>query len=150
MNVRGDGMKMRVLFMALAAVALPAHAAGVFCDSGSIHPIDAQFEREMERSGGVTLHMREAQGRAHQAWDAELNRVYRELMSRQPGEQRALLRDAQRAWLSFRDAEEKLWWSETITGGGTLQPLLVADHGIAMLRERTCRLTRYLGDAESP
>jgi uncharacterized protein YecT (DUF1311 family) len=145
-------MRMRVLTMALAAVALPAHAAGVFCDTDRIHPIDAQFEREMERSGGVTLHMREAQGRAHQAWDAELNRVYRELMSRQPAEEKALLRDAQRSWLSFRDAEEKLWWSETITGmgGGTMQPLLAADHGIAMLRERVCRLTRYLEGASTP
>jgi uncharacterized protein YecT (DUF1311 family) len=137
-------MRLRVLTIALATAVLPAHAAGVFCDTGRVHPIDAQFEREMERSGGVTLHMREAQERAHQAWDAELNRVYRELMLHQPAEEQALLRDAQRAWLLFRDAEEKLWWSEAITGGGTLQPLLVADHGIATVRERVCRLTSYL------
>lgn len=45
------------------------------------------------------------------------------------------LRDAQRAWLSFRDTEANFWWTEGISGGGT--------YSIELLKARVCQLTQY-------
>lgn len=136
---------MKKIFLSIALLILVpcAYAAERFCDTDSIHPIDAQFEREIAQSGGVTADMRDAQGKAHESWDKELNRVYGELMSQLSAEEKVLLRDAQRAWLSFRDSEAKLWWAESISGGGTLQPVIVSDQGRELLKARVCQLTRY-------
>lgn len=136
---------MKVTFTAIALTLFAPFSVAneLFCDSGSVHPIDAQFALEMEQSGGVTLDMRNAQGNAHDAWDKELNRVYRELMDVLSADEKALLRDAQRAWLTFREAETKLWWTESASGGGTLQPISVAGYSIELLKSRVCQLSRY-------
>lgn len=136
-------MKTTSFAIALIVFAPCTYAADLFCDTGRIHPVDALFELEMDQSGGVTVDMRNAQGKAHEGWDRELNRVYRELMDLLSPEEKVLLRDAQRSWLSFRDTEAKLWWSESISGGGTLQPVNVSGYGIELLKERVCQLTQY-------
>ncbi len=136
-------MKKKILAIALAAFAPCVFAVEPFCDTGRPHPIDLQFESEMAQSGGVTVDMRNAQGKAHEAWDNELNREYRELMATLSGDEKDSLREAQRAWLSFRDAEQKVWWLESISGDGTLQPVIVSDFGSDLLRARVCQLARY-------
>ncbi len=136
-------MKTFFLTVAIATLAPCAYATDTFCDTGRTHPIDAQFQREMDQSGGVTVDMRNAQGRAYESWDRELNKVYRELMTLLSAEEKSLLRDAQRAWLTFRDTESKFWWSESISGGGTLQPVIVSDYSTELLKARVCQLTKY-------
>ncbi len=44
---------------------------------------------------------------AYQAWDTELNTVYKDLMSKLPKEQKHMLLEEQRQWLKFRDQELK-------------------------------------------
>lgn len=141
-------MKKALLALSLAAFTPLAFAAEPFCDSGDPHPIDVQFERDMDDSGGVTLKMRNAQGRAYKRWDTELNVAYQELMASLAPDEQAALKKAQRAWLKFREAESEFWWTESISGGGTLQPVIVAGHGIELLKKRVCRLKRYKHAAE--
>lgn len=136
-------MKKTFLAIALAASMQCVSAAQPFCDTGSIHPIDAQFEKDMEQSDGVTANMRDAQGKAYAGWDRELNREYGELMALLSSEEKAALRTAQRAWLAFRDAEINFFWSEGISGGGTLQPIIISDQAMALLKARVCQLARY-------
>lgn len=113
-----------------------ASAAEPFCNTNSVHPIDAQLEREMNASGGVTEHMRNAQGRAYEQWDRELNIVYKELMSYLSAEEQDSLRKVQKVWLVFRDAETEFLWSESISGGGTLQAIIVSDYSLELLKTR--------------
>lgn len=141
-------MKKSLLALSLAAFAPLVLAAEPFCDSGHPHPIDVQFERDMDASGGVTLEMRNAQGRAYERWDTELNMEYRELMANLAADEKAALKKAQRAWLTFREAEAEFWWTESISGGGTLQPVIVAGHSIDLLKARVCRLRQYKHAAE--
>jgi uncharacterized protein YecT (DUF1311 family) len=141
-------MKKTVLALSLAVFAPLTLAAEPFCDTGHPHPIDVQFERDMDASGGVTLKMRNAQGRAYKRWDTELNMEYLELMARLSADEQAALKKAQRAWLKFREAESEFWWTESISGGGTLQPVLVADHSIDLLKARVCWLRQYKQAAE--
>jgi uncharacterized protein YecT (DUF1311 family) len=136
---------MKIIFFAIALIVFApcTYATDLFCDTGRTHPVDTLFEREIDQSGGVTVNMLNAQRKAHEGWDRELNRVYRELMDLLSPEEKVLLRDAQRSWLSFRDMESKFWWSESISGGGTLQLVIVSGDGIELLKERVCQLTQY-------
>ncbi|WP_339848070.1 lysozyme inhibitor LprI family protein [uncultured Halopseudomonas sp.] len=136
---------MKTTFFAIVFTAFApfSYAADRFCDTGRIHPVDAQLEQEMDQNGGTTVDMREAQSRAHAGWDEELNSVYRELMAILPPQEQLLLRDAQRSWLSFRDTEAEFWWSQSISGGGSLQPIIVTGYGIELLKARVCQLTKY-------
>jgi uncharacterized protein YecT (DUF1311 family) len=136
-------MKTTFIAIVFTAFAPFSYAADLFCETDRIHPIDAQLEQEMDQNGGTTLAMREAQARAHAGWDAELNGVYRELIAILSPEEQLLLRDAQRSWLSFRDTEAEFWWSQSVSGGGSLQPINVAGYGIELLKARVCQLTKY-------
>lgn len=100
-------MKNNIMAIALMASASHAFAAESFCDTGRPHPIDMQFERDMDQSGGATSNMRNAQSKAYEDWEKALNREYQELMKLLSAEEKASLREAQRAWLSFRDAESE-------------------------------------------
>ena len=142
---------MKKIFLAIGLVVLAplASAAEPFCNTNSVHPIDAQLEREMNASGGVTEHMRNAQGRAYKQWDRELNIVYKELMNHLSAEEQDSLRKAQKAWLVFRDAETEFLWSESISGGGTLQAIIVSDYSLELLKTRVCQLSNFVpADAE--
>ena len=136
---------MKTIFLAIAlSVFMPCtYAADTFCDTARIHPIDAELEKEMDQSGGVTVKMLNAQSTAYESWDKLLNREYKELMTILSPEEKVRLRDAQRAWISFRDAETEFWWSESISDGGTLQPIIVFGYGIDLLKERVCQLSTY-------
>jgi uncharacterized protein YecT (DUF1311 family) len=91
---------------------------------------------------------------AYQAADGDLNLAYRMAMdaARQmdqylaPGEvtNTAMLRDAQRAWIPFRD---KACAAESnLARGGTMQPLLEANCLERLTRQRTENL-RYFGES---
>ncbi|HKM38391.1 MAG TPA: lysozyme inhibitor LprI family protein [Thiopseudomonas sp.] len=137
-------MKKILLAVGLVVLVPLASAAEPFCKTNSVHPIDAQFEREMAASGGITEHMRNAQGRAYEQWDRELNIAYKELMSHLSADEKDSLRKAQKAWLVFRDAETEFFWSESISGGGTLQPIIVSDYSLELLKTRVCQLSNFV------
>ncbi|MDQ1611378.1 MAG: hypothetical protein QOG00_1309 [Pyrinomonadaceae bacterium] len=62
--------------------------------------------------------------RARDKADAELNQVYRELMKDTSGAERAKLRDAQLAWLKFRDAHCD--YRSVGNKGGSIYPMVVS------------------------
>ncbi|MCJ7587302.1 MAG: DUF1311 domain-containing protein [Candidatus Aminicenantes bacterium] len=97
----------------------PIAAAGLIClalasgpylrpqDAPKKHPIDQWLSECMEKdpsTQGMLLCLDEA----YRRWDAELNRVYQDLMSRLTPDERAALRESQRAWLKQRDEMFKL------------------------------------------
>lgn len=123
----------------------PVLAAENFCDTGKPHPIDLWFEKEMDKTEGVTANIRNVQGEAYSRWDKELNRVYGELLNKLNDEDKKKLREAQRAWLKFRDAEFDLLWAEALYGGvgDTLAPVAVSDAARMIVRQRVCMLLQY-------
>lgn len=134
--------RMACVLLCLAPAAHAGDAAPHWCGLPSPHPLDAAFERAIERSGGVTADMRDAQGVAHAGWDGELNRLYRDAMRQLDGDARAIaLRKAQRAWLAW-DAAEAASDLAFAADQGTSGPLAVADQAIARRRDRACTLQR--------
>ena len=115
-----------------------------WCGLVRAHPVDAAFALALERSGGVTVDIRDAQASAYAGWDAELNRLYRLLMKRLgSGAAADALRQAQRAWLAWDDAE--LASDTALAGdGGSAGPITVADQAIARRRARACTFQNLL------
>ena len=135
----------------LAVFASPAFAAENFCDTGKPHPIDVWFDQAMDKTEGITVNIRIVQGEASSRWDQELNRVYSELLAKLKGTDKNRLKEAQRAWIKFRDAEAEWLWSEAMYGqGGTLAPVIVSDVGRDFLKQRVCQLQRYKKMAYEP
>ena len=67
----------------------------------------------------------EATGCAHreyQAADAELNKVYRQLMSKLDAEQQEFLKKAETAWIKYRDADCE--YEDSFYAGGTMRPMI--------------------------
>ena len=66
--------------------------------------LNPEFSSCMDQSGGVTVNMIDCIGQEHERQDVRLNRVYKTLMDTLPAARKTALRDAQRAWLKYREA----------------------------------------------
>lgn len=66
--------------------------------------------------------------------DAELNRIYAQLSRNAGPEERKLLREAQRAWLTFRDKECE--YETAASAGGSIRPMYIAQCLTALTRHR--------------
>lgn len=80
----------------------------------------------------------------YEAADAELNAAYAaavEVARGYDGQQEALLRDAQRAWIAFRDAACSA--EASLVDGGTMQPMVGSACLARVTLERTEDLRAY-------
>jgi len=82
-------------------------------------PIDAELESCLDNEM-TTQGMVECYGTAYDAWDAALNEVYAALRATLTPDEAAALRDAQRAWIAFRDAEQAFLGSLQTPDRGTI------------------------------
>ena len=99
-------------------------------------PLFAQSQQEMNR---------QAERDAARA-DKALNEVYKKLLASQDAEGAKLLKESQRAWIAFRDAEAKFAADEA--RGGSMAPLLYSGTLARLTEERVKNLKEHLGDAE--
>lgn len=110
--------------------------------------LEETFEKCIEEDPS-TLGMVTCTVEAEKAWDAELNRLYRELLDGVSGEDNAWRKDvlvrAERAWLRYRDAEHKT--IETVYGQmqGTMYRPAAALARLELVRNRTRQLAGHLG-----
>jgi uncharacterized protein YecT (DUF1311 family) len=86
------------------------------------------------------------------AADAELNHIYQQLLAKNKGDENATkkLRDAQRAWVAFRDAQlQALYPAEDKQREyGSIYPMCYAIVVTAMTKERTAQLRKMLQDKD--
>lgn len=78
------------------------------------------YERCMDTSGGVTAEMVSCIGAELKRHDARLNAQYKAALASLEENQQALLREAQRQWIKYRDANCGLYAQLT---GGTIDRL---------------------------
>lgn len=101
--------------------------------------------------------MNECAGAEYRAADAELNKVYKQLMATGDEPFRKRLQAAQRAWLAFRDAHLAATYPPeegTSRGYGSARPmctpLLLKDLTVERTRQLKAYLERIEGDVCSP
>lgn len=85
--------------------------------------------------------MRSCANARYQEADAELNRVYRQLMSGLSLPGREQLKAAQQAWLGFRDKNAA--FVAAMAGEGTMVPLVETAELTTVTRQRVEQLKRY-------
>lgn len=80
--------------------------------------------------------------------DAKLNQKYGQIVTRlaDDAEGRKLLKEAQRAWIAFRDAE--CTFSTNASSDGSIYPMLVSQCRADLTRARVDQLETYLGCEE--
>lgn len=127
-------MKLFIVFTAaiFATCLLPVAAEQAKATTGS----DACFER-----ANTTADMVVCADQEYQRLDQELNRVYAALLAEMTPAQAQSLRDAQRRWLSFRDAEFNAINGVYDAQDGTIYRVLRLGQRNQVVRHRVEQLT---------
>jgi uncharacterized protein YecT (DUF1311 family) len=106
---------------------------------------EAQLSRPfadcMDRSGGVTMAMMDCIGAETQLQDDRLNRAYKALIVQLTAKRKAQLQQAQRAWITFRDANCGFYFDAE---GGTLARVVANDCVMTMTAARAKELENLL------
>ncbi|MEM9998182.1 MAG: lysozyme inhibitor LprI family protein [Bacteroidota bacterium] len=101
---------------------------------------DQCVEEYTAQSGSSLAPLIDCRAEQYDRWDAALNEVYQSLRRALDDDARTALRDAQRAWLAFRDVEFELldatWGDEGMIGA-----VLIAEHRVLLVQERWHHLT---------
>jgi uncharacterized protein YecT (DUF1311 family) len=80
----------------------------------------------------------------YQRADAALNNSYKAVMAVLDDGQKTLLRDAQRAWIPYRDAAIEA--ASSVYAGGTLQPVIATGTATTLTRDQAAMLRALLSD----
>jgi uncharacterized protein YecT (DUF1311 family) len=81
--------------------------------------------------------------------NADLDKVYKQLMSKLDAGQQKSLKEAQRAWIKWRDAEADIIARVGGAVGGSAMRVDYANAQAKLIKERTVVLRGYLKDAET-
>jgi len=92
-------------------------------------------------AGMTTAEMRECLKQRYTQADAALNQLYQQLMPQLSKTQQIKLREAQRAWVLFRDKHAA--FVASATEGGTMQPLLSLSVLTSMTEKRVAELKDF-------
>jgi uncharacterized protein YecT (DUF1311 family) len=101
----------------------------------------AAFSACMDQAAGVTGDMRDCSADEYARLDVTLNATYRELMGLLEDDLKTELREAQRAWIAFRDAECDY---RSLAQGGTLGLLIRDSCWLDLTSQRVRRLKSEL------
>jgi len=115
------------------------------------YPLDEFLDQCLAQSNhGSTAGQVECTNQAKQRWDDEMNLVYRRLADRLPPKAQASLRDAQRRWLQYRDADQLLIDAVYELTRGTMYAPMQAYSHLRLVRERSLTLKSYLAALTNP
>jgi uncharacterized protein YecT (DUF1311 family) len=103
----------------------------------------AQKKQDPCEKAQSTAEMRDCVGREYREADAELNKVYQQVMSQLEDEgHKAALKEAQLAWIKYRDANCE--FESYLNRGGTIYPVVYEGCRAAMTVSRTKELQETL------
>ena len=74
-------------------------------------------------------------------WDGRLNKAYKALMAQEEGKQKQTLRDVQRLWIKYRDANCGFY----AQGAGTISQVAAAECMRVLTKQRALELEQALG-----
>ena len=113
-------------------------------EAGEAHPIDEKLDACMNTSDGQTTYgMMDCYQEAEEAWDTELNRLYKALLGVMNKEDQDRFRTAQRAWIAFRDAEYAFSGQMYYGLQGTMYHVVAASREMEMVRTRVLEFQEY-------
>jgi uncharacterized protein YecT (DUF1311 family) len=106
-------------------------------------PLDAADNACMDKASS-TASMSECADASYKRWDKELNRVYGALRDKLDAPAQAALKESQRQWLSYRDAETKTIAAVYHMMQGTMYVPMRASDAAEIVKARVKQLRGYL------
>lgn len=144
MLVLGSRLRIKALILACLMIAgAAAGAAAQFSRPTVKHPID-QWLSDCLAKDPSTRGMLACFEEGYRRWDAELNRVYKELMKKLTPEEQGTLKESQIAWLKQRDETFKLLQIIYAKKDGTMYLTMKAADRVDIVQKRTMELSSYL------
>lgn len=101
-----------------------------------------QYASCMANTDGVTVEMRECINKELVRQDERLNQAYRKYSNSLSSSVRNSLKEAQRAWIHFRNKE--CIWAGASEGGGTLGPVIVDNCHLELTTRRASEFESLL------
>lgn len=95
-------------------------------------------------SAQTQAEMNDCAGKEYKSADVTLNQVYRQLVAKLDDEEKAELKDAQNAWLKYRDANCTFVADQY--KGGTIRPMIEGLCLADVTRNRTAELRNQIKD----
>ena len=102
--------------------------------------LSRDYDACMEKSGGVTSKMLDCIEAETERQEARLNRIYKKIMAQLDGAAKKRLREAQQAWIKFRDANVDFYRDPN---GGTAATVAGADRYLVMTAQRASELEKF-------
>jgi|SRR5208337_3227465 len=93
-----------IFIVIFTIILLTFSSAGITANSQKKDPIDKWVEEQIGKDPSTAGEIH-AYDKGSEMWDKELNRIYNELMKRLDKHQQTALKEAQRNWIKYRDAE---------------------------------------------
>ena len=106
------------------------------------HTIDIWLGKQLETHYS-TAGMLNALYEGQEMWDKELNLVYARLMKQLPKTKQTILKNSQRAWITFRDANSKLINATIADQQGSMYRVEAADAHYRAVKSRVLQLLEY-------
>ncbi|CNH95702.1 MULTISPECIES: lysozyme inhibitor LprI family protein [Yersinia] len=104
------------------------------------------------KSAVTQLDMNQCANSDYKKADAELNRIYQDVLAKTSVAQRPLLKSAQLTWIKYRDAD--CTFQSSATEGGSVHPMIISACLTQKTKERTALLKSFLncpeGDLSCP
>jgi uncharacterized protein YecT (DUF1311 family) len=108
------------------------------------YPLDGFLDECLDQPNhGSTASQVECTNQAAQRWDEQMNQDYQRLASHLPPKEQALLQNAQRSWLRYRDADQLLIDAAYEMTKGTMYVPMQAYSHLRLIRERSLVLKNY-------
>ena len=127
-------------WLLLALLAWPADLAAM----PSADPTGASLARCLEREANAsTAGQTECETKALRDYDRRMNLAYAALLRRLPAPAAQSLRQSQRAWITFRDAEYRARTAIYATRSGTMYVPMEAAARTILTRDRALQLEGY-------
>jgi uncharacterized protein YecT (DUF1311 family) len=108
---------------------------------GSVAAADRETSNEytscLDKAGGVTVEMMDCIGAETKRQDARLNDNYKRLLSKLSANRKKALTEAQRAWISFRDANCRFYYDPD---GGSLARVSASECTLNATADRAAEL----------
>ncbi len=107
---------------------------GLALGVAALHPIRVQAQSQGEMNRTAEQDFEKA--------DAQLNKVYERVLHSLDAQGQEKLKTAERAWVSFREAESAL--AADAERGGTMAPLMASTRSTELTQQRTADLKKML------
>ncbi len=132
------------IFVVIFTITLLTYSnAGITANNQKKDTIDKWVEEQIAKDPSTAGEIH-AYDKGSEMWDKELNRIYNELMKRLDKHQETALKEAQRNWIKYRDAEYQAI-SQIIQGlEGTMWLPVPSARLYKINRQRAIELKDYL------